>query len=128
MINGKQFSEDPADFIRVDLGQAQEWKVTNTTGGQHPFHIHVNPFQIVELGNNDGTNVVKVPEGERAWWDNRIIPPNSYLKIRSRFVDFWGEYVLHCHILFHEDRGMMKVVAVSDPPNHVIGNTPFHHH
>ena len=36
----------------------------------------------------------------------------GYFKMRSRFVDFAGQYVLHCHILAHEDRGMMTVVEV----------------
>ena len=42
--------------------------------------------------------------------------------MRSRFVDFTGTYVLHCHILIHEDRGMMQLVkVVSDRP-------PYAHH
>ena len=126
MINGKQFSEDPMDFIKVTLGQAQEWTVSNTTGVAHPFHIHVNPFQVVEIKDSKGTTT-PVPEGQRAWWDVRIIPPGGYIKIRSRFVDFWGAYVLHCHILAHEDRGMMKVVTVDDPANHLV-TAPVHHH
>jgi FtsP/CotA-like multicopper oxidase with cupredoxin domain len=125
MIDGKQFSENPADFIRVPLGQAQEWKMLNTTSIPHPFHIHVNPFQIVEI--YDGKTTTPVPEGQRVWWDVRIIPPNGYLKIRSRFVDFWGAYVLHCHILIHEDRGMMKIVSVDDPANHLETATVHHH-
>ena len=128
-IDGKQFSEDPANFIKVNVGQAQEWTVRNPTTVPfripHPFHIHVNPFQIVEI--NDGTQTFAIPEGKREWWDTRIIPPGGYLKIRSRFVDFWGQYVLHCHILDHEDRGMMKVVAVEDPPAHLF-TTAVHHH
>ena len=39
----------------------------------------------------------------------------GYFKMRSRFVDFTGQYVLHCHILAHEDRGMMELVAVVEP-------------
>ena len=127
-IDGKQFSEDPRDFIKVDLGQVQEWTIKNPRTNPpipHPFHIHVNPFQVVEI--NDGKTTTHFPEGKRTWWDTRIIPPGGYIKMRSRFVDFWGEYVLHCHILDHEDRGMMKVVAVEDPPAHLF-NTAVHHH
>jgi len=127
-INGKQFAEDPGDFIKVNLGQAQEWTVRNPKTAPpipHPFHIHVNPFQIVEIF--DGKDTTRIPEGKREWWDTRIIPPGGYIRIRSRFVDFWGEYVLHCHILDHEDRGMMKVVAVEDPPAHLF-TTAVHHH
>jgi FtsP/CotA-like multicopper oxidase with cupredoxin domain len=46
------------------------------------------------------------------WWDNFAIPTGGYVKILTRFVDFTGIYVLHCHILGHEDRGMMQMVQV----------------
>jgi FtsP/CotA-like multicopper oxidase with cupredoxin domain len=46
------------------------------------------------------------------WRDDIAIPVGGYIKMRSRFVDFTGAYVLHCHILGHEDRGMMEMVQV----------------
>src|SRR5207244_12713021 len=85
-----------------------------------------------------------VPPGERVWWDVFSIPSGAnivdaagkpinddagnqiqipgYFKMRSRFVDYAGYYVLHCHILAHEDRGMMTVVEVSPL------QTPYAHH
>jgi FtsP/CotA-like multicopper oxidase with cupredoxin domain len=53
--------------------------------------------------------------------DNKALTP-GYIKIRSRFVDFTGTYMLHCHILDHEDRGMMQLVRVVDKA------TPLKHH
>jgi hypothetical protein len=77
----------------------------------------------------------KAPQANRIWWDvfpipsglkltdaagNPLIDPKTgqqilmpgYFKMRSRFVDFSGYYVMHCHILAHEDRGMMTIVQV----------------
>jgi FtsP/CotA-like multicopper oxidase with cupredoxin domain len=45
--------------------------------------------------------------------DGKQIGVPGHFRMRSRFVDFAGQYVLHCHILAHEDRGMMAIVQVS---------------
>ena len=74
------------------------------------------------------------PGSHLVWWDTFAIPsarndPNAatpipgYFKMRSRFVDYPGTYVMHCHILIHEDRGMMFTVDVSPPPRLMV-----HHH
>jgi hypothetical protein len=57
--------------------------------------------------------------------DGKQIVVGGHFKLRSRFVDFPGVYVLHCHILAHEDRGMMTIVAVAQPPA-ALENV--HHH
>ena len=57
------------------------------------------------------------------WWDDIAIPPGGYVKFLSRFVDFTGQYVLHCHILAHEDRGMMQLVEVAPK-----GMSQYEHH
>ena len=44
--------------------------------------------------------------------NTQVVVVPGYFKMRSRFVDFTGQYVLHCHILAHEDRGMMTIVQV----------------
>jgi hypothetical protein len=78
------------------------------------------------------------PQSNLIWWDTFAIPsarvvkqkgsqPNviipGYFKMRSRFVDYHGTYVMHCHILIHEDRGMMFTVSVVPPPTLMV-----HHH
>jgi FtsP/CotA-like multicopper oxidase with cupredoxin domain len=212
-VDGKQF--DGSTGAEVLLGRAEEWKIMNTTAGNtgpidHPFHIHINPFQIVEvfdpneslldaktgqrlmdpesgsplvdaatnkplLDEHTGKTIMdpktltpfpKYVFDEKAkkvdgqcvinpqskpqdwkpcgnvsgaqpnliWWDTFPIPSGKiatdangnvlkdakgepivvpgYFKMRSRFVDYPGLFVLHCHILAHEDRGMMTVVEV----------------
>lgn len=127
----------------VKLNTCEEWIIYNYTNLIHPFHIHVNPFQIVEIyePNLDPEPQI-IAEADRVWWDTYGIPaakfkvtvddsdPDNvtsdldldangnpqiqpgYIKIRSRFWDYWGEYVFHCHILIHEDLGMMQNVYV----------------
>jgi len=118
-IDNKKFEEGIIDQVML-LGQAEDWTVKNTslTGITHPFHIHVNPFQVIEIfdpATMDAPEVQKYP----VWRDTMQIPAAigttaGYIKIRSRFVDFPGKFVLHCHILGHEDRGMMQLIEVVD--------------
>mgnify|MGYP003295958089 CR=1 FL=1 len=195
LIDNKQFDGEVGAVVL--LNQAEEWKVINETYGgrivSHPFHIHINPFQIVEVFSpNDtlpatsqtaGATIPKYIFDEKArkspaqcyldptkpdtwnprganpqkpcsaappktnliWWDvfpipsgikatnaagkpiidpatNKQVQVPGYFKMRSRFVDYPGFYVLHCHILAHEDRGMMTIVEVAPV------RTPYSHH
>jgi FtsP/CotA-like multicopper oxidase with cupredoxin domain len=111
---GGSFGPAPYDSsfaIKVPFRNVEEWTIENQADQDHPFHIHVNPFQIVEIKDSDGT-VRTIPLKDRMWADTVSVPRHGYVKIRSRFVDFKGRYVLHCHILNHEDRGMMMNVEV----------------
>jgi FtsP/CotA-like multicopper oxidase with cupredoxin domain len=92
-----------------------DWILENTsmaTSQVHPFHIHINPFQILEIKYTDalGNPATYTPQGPPIWSDVVNIPVNGSVKIRQAFYDFTGTYVLHCHILAHEDRGMMQLV------------------
>lgn len=81
----------------------------------HPFHIHQNPFWLIrlEVPNNDGELVNVLPKPR--WADVSYLPRNGGRAIfRSRFADYTGEFVDHCHILLHEDNGMMQRVEVVD--------------
>jgi hypothetical protein len=112
-IDGKQFSGHIDQTML--LGGTEEWTIynDNATGAAHPFHIHVNPFQVVEiLDPTVSPTPVKLPR-PWIWWDNFALPPGGYVKILSKFADFAGKFVLHCHILDHEDRGMMQLVEVT---------------
>jgi FtsP/CotA-like multicopper oxidase with cupredoxin domain len=111
-IDNKQFEMGRIDQT-MQLGAIEEWTLYNDGGAAHPFHIHINPFQVVEImdPNQNGGVPVKLPT-PWVWWDNFAIPTGGYFKMLTRFVDFTGMYVLHCHILGHEDRGMMQMVQV----------------
>lgn len=114
VIDGQPFSPDRVDQT-VNLGAVEEWTLLNNSPGQHPFHIHVNPFQVTHINGQ--------PVALQIWQDTVIIPqaftgtdgstiPGS-VTLRSRFTDFDGKFVLHCHILPHEDLGMMQIVAIA---------------
>ena len=51
-------------------------------------------------------------KGQPEWADSIAMPPNSRITIRQRFADFTGRFVFHCHVLVHEDHGMMAEVMV----------------
>lgn len=106
-VNGQPFDPvDPKQVRHLQLNQAEEWKLESLLAN-HPFHIHVNPFQYDRIG----------PDGnqERIWRDTLLVTTKNPLRIRSRYTKFTGEFVLHCHILDHEDNGMMQSVKISDP-------------
>lgn len=88
----------------MELGTTEEWEFVNLTYEPHPLHIHVNPFQVITI---DGE-----PSGETFYRDSAMIPPFGRVVIRHRFLDFTGQFVMHCHILFHEDHGMMQLLEV----------------
>jgi FtsP/CotA-like multicopper oxidase with cupredoxin domain len=102
-IDGKHFDPNRIDQT-VRLGALEEWLVKNESTHYHPFHIHVNDFQVVAV---NGQAV------QAHGYDDTInLPPNSEVTIRLRFADFDGKFVYHCHILSHEDFGMMATVEV----------------
>lgn len=141
MINGKQFGEygEVVDQCMPKDG-LQDWIVENHTAMDHPFHIHINPFQVIQIDNPKITtpyaptknfvwqDVVTIPAAVISP-DGKTITPGR-VRIRHRFVDFTGTFVLHCHILAHEDRGMMQLVRVvpaKDYPKGCQINIPEHH-
>ena len=87
---------------------------THRRASSHPFHIHVNPFQIVEhIDANKKSTPMNI------WRDTLYINEHESFKVRMRFCDFAGKSVFHCHILDHEDQGMMmplKFVKTGEPP------------
>jgi FtsP/CotA-like multicopper oxidase with cupredoxin domain len=103
LIDGKTFDHDRVDQT-VQLGATEEWVINNASDEWHPFHIHINDFQVVAVNGE--------PYEAYSWEDTRGLPPNGSITMRSRFLDFTGKYVYHCHILFHEDMGMMGIVEV----------------
>jgi FtsP/CotA-like multicopper oxidase with cupredoxin domain len=112
------------------LDSLQTWKVVNRDPAtNHPFHIHVNPFQVVYVhAPNTGDSYQPLYDrlnaaasaGSPIWLDVLPLPEaagsdEGYAIIRQQYDDFPGWYVMHCHILGHEERGMMQVLQVVAP-------------
>ena len=91
---------------RVKLGAVEEWTIVNThEHDDHVFHIHTNPFQVVSVNGK----ALAVPE----WRDSVIVPRKGGDAVfRSRFLDYTGIYMIHCHMMNHEEMGMMQTVEV----------------
>jgi len=106
MINGKTF-----DMTRVDVqmraGQIELWEVQNPTDMDHPFHLHGTQFQVVEV---EQKNRVSKP-AYRAWKDTINVARGETVRIAVR-QELPGRRMYHCHILEHEDQGMMGIVDV----------------
>jgi len=102
LIDGNPYDPDRTDHT-VKLDAAEEWEIVNETGAEHPFHIHTNHFQLVRQG---------VEPRDWVWQDTVSLPADRSVKIRSRFRDYHGKYLVHCHILLHSDLGMMQNVEV----------------
>ena len=103
LINGKTM-----DMNRVDatarLGTTEIWQIENVVGMDHPFHLHGFRFQVLD---RDGE-----PEPFRSWKDSVNIPKHGVVRIAVQFDDYAGRWMFHCHILDHEDMGMMGVLQV----------------
>jgi FtsP/CotA-like multicopper oxidase with cupredoxin domain len=104
-IDGRTFDMNRTD-IRVRLGAVEEWTIRNDADELHSFHIHQTPFQITEV---DG-----VPQPADGYRDIVDVPIGGSVKVVIPFTDpvIVGRFVYHCHILSHEDRGMMAVIEV----------------
>ncbi|MCU0306267.1 MAG: multicopper oxidase family protein [Thermoleophilia bacterium] len=103
-VNGKEFSATRIDQT-MRLGDLEEWTIVNTTDEWHTFHIHINPYQVTKVNGKPVRGIT--------YDDNVVVGPNGgTVTMRTRFKDFTGKFVFHCHVLFHEDNGMMSTVQV----------------
>lgn len=103
LINGREFDRARID-ARVRLSDVEDWEYVNNTDMDHPMHVHTNAFQRVRA---DG-------QAEPAWLDGIVVPARGRVRIRIRFADFAGTAVQHCHILDHEDLGMMSTMLIGE--------------
>ncbi|MCO6006543.1 multicopper oxidase family protein [Actinoallomurus purpureus] len=102
-INGKQFDMNRVD-VRSKLGTVEEWVVRNDSNEEHSFHVHVDDFQLMSINGR--------PHHGHGLQDTASVPPKGRIVVRIHFTDFTGRTVLHCHILNHEDAGMMAVLEI----------------
>jgi suppressor of ftsI len=102
-INGKVFDMNRID-IQSKLNTVEEWTARNDSNEEHSFHVHVDAFQLMSVNG--------VPHQGHGLQDTASIPPKGQIVVRIHFTDFTGRTVLHCHILNHEDAGMMAVLQI----------------
>jgi FtsP/CotA-like multicopper oxidase with cupredoxin domain len=156
-VNGRSYDPNRVDR-QLTLGTVDQWTLTSNFVS-HPFHIHVNPFQVVSITDPSGkdvsapdaqdlTNGAVDPQyrGLKGVWKDTLWVKNpqftgatSYkVVVRTRYQRYIGDFVLHCHILDHEDQGMMQNVRISLPdhggpacpattPPQITGHRGGHH-
>jgi len=103
LVDGKVFDASRTDVV-ANLNATEEWTLHNETEDWHPFHIHINPFQTIAINGK--------PVDNFGLEDTASVPPGGSLTMRTKFEDFTGAFVWHCHILQHEEGGMMQVIQV----------------
>jgi bilirubin oxidase len=106
MINGNTF--DPQRITLTSRRDAVEtWSIENRTDMDHPFHLHGTQFQVIERVRGGSVT----PEPYRAWRDTVNVQPGEVVRIAT-LQRQTGERMFHCHILEHEDLGMMGTLKV----------------
>jgi L-ascorbate oxidase len=131
-LNGTQFWIEQAKFDpacaneTVQLDRAEQWTLWNNSGNvAHPFHIHQNPFQLVAQSDRTPSeytypvwrDTMPIPKAAKTVAPNSDPVTSAWGNARIRYVakEFTGLFVNHCHILGHEDRGMMQNVQAVCP-------------
>jgi suppressor of ftsI len=102
-INGEAFNPNQTNVAPL-VNSVERWTLRNVTSEDHPFHIHVNDFQVIKVNGR--------PYRANGLQDVARIPKHGSVVILNPFDHYTGHFVFHCHILGHEDGGMMKTVQV----------------
>jgi FtsP/CotA-like multicopper oxidase with cupredoxin domain len=123
-LNGHHINGEGMDMDRIDaavtVNTTEIWRVRNTHDTPHSFHVHDVQFQVLSVNGREP------PPQLRGWKDTVLMLPETEVRIIARFADYADPhtpYMFHCHVLLHEDRGMMGQFVVVEP-----GQTPGHVH
>jgi FtsP/CotA-like multicopper oxidase with cupredoxin domain len=103
-IDGHKFAPDASPMRSVRVGTYQHWRIVNRTAEFHPFHTH----QVHFLAYAEN----RVPLVQPAWLDTVNVPYRGSVDVILDFTDLVikGMSVFHCHLLNHEDKGMMAKI------------------
>lgn len=110
-INGRSMELDRIDEV-VTSGTTEVWEVENDTGIPHSFHPHDVRFRVLQYAGGPP------PAEVSGLQDTVFVPPHETMRIVTRFEDYSDPdvpYMFHCHLLEHEDRGMMGQLVVVEP-------------
>jgi len=99
-MNDLMYDPERVD-VKSELDQVYIWSLKNESPIPHPFHKHLSPFNILDINGAPPATFMS------GWKDTVMVPPGSTVRILFKEETFTGTYVFHCHILEHEDHGMM---------------------
>ena len=103
-INGVPFWK--AKPFLAKLGETQLWTIKNDTDWDHPYHLHGYFFMVLDEKNQ--------PVRPMVWKDTVNVPMKTTARVLVTFADREGTWMIHCHILDHEDQGMMGVLEIGN--------------
>jgi blue copper oxidase len=121
-INSKSFDMDSIN-IYIPFNNTEIWSIVNNTMVAHPFHIHDIQFNIVDRNGLPVTGI------ETGWKDVVLIRPQETVRVIAKFETFFNDnipYMYHCHLLHHEDEGMMGSFVVNSPSTTGLTNTNYY--
>ncbi|PZF90310.1 multicopper oxidase family protein [Micromonospora deserti] len=110
-INGARMDMSRIDFA-VTRDTTEVWEITAIDEAPHNFHVHEAQFRVLSVGG------APPPPELRGWKDTVHTPPNTPVRIALRFGDYVDRntpYMYHCHLLYHEDQGLMGQFVVVEP-------------
>lgn len=108
LVNGKTFNPAHSEAFPV-LGTTETWELHNRTATAHMLHMHSTDWYMLERNG-------KRPKAyERALKETFLLDPGDRVLVAARFTDFTGKYVIHCHMLDHEDHGLMSQFEIVAP-------------
>ena len=117
-INDLVYDETVVNEI-LPRGATEIWNITNTSNMAHPFHAHAIQWQIlsrgvVDIAGNQVGNTITASGIDLGWKDTVLVQPFESVQFIGRFdpVINVGVYMYHCHILEHEDNGMMGIFEI----------------
>jgi spore coat protein A, manganese oxidase len=107
-INGKQYDPDYVEHT-VASGTTETWRIRNNTVAAHAMHLHHTDWYMLER------NGARPPAHERCLKETFLMNPSDEILVAGRFSDHHGKFVVHCHMLDHEDHGLMSQFEVVEP-------------
>jgi len=111
-FNGRSFEMTAvAPNEVVKLRTTEVWEFANDSGMMtmaHAIHVHDQQFQVPERRHGMGNNRVRDGYVDQGWKDTVLVMPGDRVKLLMRFADYPGLYLYHCHMLEHEDLGLMR--------------------
>ena len=107
-VNGKPFDPARSD-LNVPIGSTETWVLKNVSDTTHFIHLHE------ELWHTIARNGKRPPSWERGLEDTWKLDPGETVKVAAKFTDYPGKFMIHCHMLDHEDHGLMTQFDVIKP-------------
>jgi len=119
LLAGRTFSMDEvAADETVAAGSTQVWELVNQPNGMgmeaaHPIHLHGRQFRVLDRTGGSRANALREGIADAGWTDTVLVLPGETVRIQVPFTSHPGLYMYHCHILEHEDMGMMRNFRVT---------------